>query len=122
MRQKSIEEKSDTYDPICLSDIELNDEWITKKEDPCLLVDGTWMDIHESFTFEEGAPTKKRKRGICSTLHEWASWVLRPLLAQATPTSASSFWQMPSVDVQSLYVHFIGVELDASSVVLDPRL
>jgi len=26
------------------------------------------MDIHESFTLEEGAPSKKRKRGIFLTL------------------------------------------------------
>jgi hypothetical protein len=64
MRQKSREEKGETYDPICLFDIELDDEWITEKEDPCLPIDSSWMDIHESFGFEEGAPNKKRKRGI----------------------------------------------------------
>ncbi|XP_027942227.1 uncharacterized protein LOC114195971 [Vigna unguiculata] len=63
MRQKVREEKGDTYDPICLSDIESDDEWITEKEDPCLPNDVSWMDIHESFTLEEGAPSKKRKRG-----------------------------------------------------------
>ncbi|XP_028803194.1 uncharacterized protein LOC114758322 [Neltuma alba] len=63
MRQKIREEKRETYDPICLSDIEFDDEWITEKENPCLPVDGSWMDIHESFTFDEGAPSKKRKRG-----------------------------------------------------------
>ncbi|XP_028753001.1 uncharacterized protein LOC114712623 [Neltuma alba] len=63
MRQKIREEKGETYDPICLSDIESDDEWITEKENPCLPVDGSWMDIHESFTLDEGAPSKKRKRG-----------------------------------------------------------
>ncbi|XP_028798861.1 uncharacterized protein LOC114754239 [Neltuma alba] len=63
MRQKIREEKGQTYDPICLSDIESDDEWITEKENPCLPVDGSWMDIHESFTLDEGAPSKKRKRG-----------------------------------------------------------
>lgn len=63
MRLKSREEKGDTYDPICLSDIESDDEWITEVEDPCLPVDTSWMDVHESFTLEEGAPIKKRKRG-----------------------------------------------------------
>jgi len=64
MRQKDREEKWDTYDPICLSDIESNDEWITENESLCLPKDVSWMDIHESFTLEEGAPSKKRKRGI----------------------------------------------------------
>ncbi|XP_057432600.1 uncharacterized protein LOC130725380 [Lotus japonicus] len=65
MRQKTREEKGDNYDPICLSDIESDDEWITEKETPCLPGPGddSWMDIHESFTLEEGAPSKKRKRG-----------------------------------------------------------
>ena len=57
------EEKGDTYDPICLFDIELDDEWIIGKEDPCLPNDVSWMDIHEYFTLEEGAPSKKRKKG-----------------------------------------------------------
>ena len=32
MRQKCREEKGDTYDPICLLDIESDDEWIIEKE------------------------------------------------------------------------------------------
>ncbi|KAJ1392092.1 hypothetical protein SESBI_36089 [Sesbania bispinosa] len=44
-------------------DIESDDEWITEKEDPCLPIDSSWMDIHECFGFNEGAPSKKRKRG-----------------------------------------------------------
>ncbi|XP_027902994.1 uncharacterized protein LOC114163106 [Vigna unguiculata] len=63
LRQKSREEKGETYDPICLSDIESDDEWITEKENPCLPIDSSWMDIHECFDDEEGAPNKKRKRG-----------------------------------------------------------
>jgi len=65
MRQKVIEKKNDTYDHICLYDIELHDEWITEKEDSCLPNDFSWMNIHESFTLEEGAPSKKRKRCLC---------------------------------------------------------
>jgi len=34
MRQKVGEEKGDTYDPICLCDMESNDEWIIENEDP----------------------------------------------------------------------------------------
>ncbi|XP_027338045.1 uncharacterized protein LOC113851979 [Abrus precatorius] len=68
MRQKCREEKGETYDPICLSNIESNDEWIVEKEDPCLPNDASWMDINECFTFEEGASSKKRKRGICADL------------------------------------------------------
>ncbi|XP_057452324.1 uncharacterized protein LOC130744151 [Lotus japonicus] len=63
MRQKTREEKGDNYNPICLSDIESDYEWITEKETSCLPNDDSWMDIHESFTLEEGAPSKKRKRG-----------------------------------------------------------
>jgi len=60
--QKSREEKEETYDLICLSDIESDDE-ITEKENPCLPIDFSWMDIHECFNVEEGAPNKKRNRG-----------------------------------------------------------
>ena len=63
MRQKVREEKGDTYDPICLSDMESDDDWVTKKEDPCLPNYASWMDIHESFTLEEGAPSHKKRRG-----------------------------------------------------------
>lgn len=68
MRQKIREDKGDTCDPICWSDIESNDEWITEKEERWLLIDASWMDINECFTFEEGAPSKKRKGGICLKL------------------------------------------------------
>jgi len=45
--------------------MESDDEWITKKEDPCLPNDISWMDIHESFSLEEWAPSNKSKRCIC---------------------------------------------------------
>ncbi|WOL10272.1 hypothetical protein Cni_G19026 [Canna indica] len=35
-RQKIREEKGETYDPICLSDMESDDEWIIEREEPCL--------------------------------------------------------------------------------------
>ena len=68
-RQKIKEEKRETYDPICLSDMESDDEWITEREEPCLsdleLEEGdkSWMDVQECFNIEEGAPNRKRKRG-----------------------------------------------------------
>ena len=37
----------------------------TWSKDPYLPNDVSWMDIHESFTIEEGAPSNKRKRDIC---------------------------------------------------------
>jgi len=46
-----------------LSDIESDDEWITEKENLCLPIDSSWMDIPEGFDVEEGAPSKKRKKG-----------------------------------------------------------
>jgi len=50
------EEKCDTYDPICLSDM---------KSMSGLLNDVSLMDIHEYFILEEGTPSNKRKRDIC---------------------------------------------------------
>jgi len=36
-------------DPICLSDMESDDEWITEKEEPALPSNMTWMDMDEVF-------------------------------------------------------------------------
>jgi len=33
MRQKVREENKNTYDPVCLSDIESNNKWITENDD-----------------------------------------------------------------------------------------
>ncbi|XP_031284359.1 uncharacterized protein LOC116143083 [Pistacia vera] len=63
MRQKLREEKGEAYDPICLLDIESDDEWIMEKEDPCLPDDNSWMDVQECFNIDEGAPSNKRARG-----------------------------------------------------------
>ncbi|GMP33942.1 hypothetical protein CsSME_00007037 [Camellia sinensis var. sinensis] len=44
--------------------MESDDEWIIKKENPCLLEDHSRMDIQECFEDDEGTTTsKKRKRG-----------------------------------------------------------
>jgi len=59
MRQKVREEKKDTCDPICLSNIESNNEWITKKLDPFLQNDVSWMDIHESLLFKRELQARK---------------------------------------------------------------
>jgi len=48
LRQKTREGKGETYDLICLSNIESNDEWITENENPCLPI-------------EDGAPRKKKE-------------------------------------------------------------
>jgi hypothetical protein len=63
MRQKSREEKGDTYDPICLSDMDSDDEWITEKEDACLSEDTTWMDLDACFELEQGTSGTKKKKG-----------------------------------------------------------
>ena len=55
--------ENELYDPICLSDLEFDDEWITDKEDPVLRVDNSWMNVSECFEVEEGESSKKRKRG-----------------------------------------------------------
>ncbi|KAL6584924.1 hypothetical protein OROMI_004213 [Orobanche minor] len=53
--------RGDNYDPICLSDMESDDEWITEVEEPCLAGDTSWMDVHECFG--ESSTSNKRKRG-----------------------------------------------------------
>ncbi|CAL5385720.1 unnamed protein product [Camellia sinensis] len=61
--EQQRQERGETYDPIYLSDMESDDEWITEKEDPCLPEDHSWMDIQECFEDDEGTTSKKRKRG-----------------------------------------------------------
>ncbi|KAI3883640.1 hypothetical protein MKX03_016322 [Papaver bracteatum] len=58
------QEQGDSYDPIYLSSMESDDEWITEKDDPTLERDNTWMDMHECFQITAAeANKKKRKRG-----------------------------------------------------------
>ena len=58
-------QSEELYDPIRLSDLESDDEWITEREDALLSVDDySWMDVQECFTFDEGPSRNKRKRGI----------------------------------------------------------
>ncbi|KAI9126444.1 hypothetical protein K1719_002865 [Acacia pycnantha] len=61
IRKKQREEKGDTYDPICLSDLDYDEEWITEQEDPCLMDGESWMDVHECFNVDEGDQSKKRR-------------------------------------------------------------
>ncbi|KAG5560764.1 hypothetical protein RHGRI_003943 [Rhododendron griersonianum] len=63
LRQKKREENGDAYDPICLSDMESDDEWITEREDPCLPLDPSWMDMNECFEVNEGETSRKGRRG-----------------------------------------------------------
>ncbi|XP_061352114.1 uncharacterized protein LOC133297067 [Gastrolobium bilobum] len=63
IRQKQREGKGDTYDPICLSDLDSDEEWITEQEEPCLMDEESCMDVHECFNVDEGDQSKKRKRG-----------------------------------------------------------
>lgn len=62
-RLQKRKDRGETYDPICLSDMESDDEWITEKEDACLPEDISWMDVHECFKEDEGSSSHKRKRG-----------------------------------------------------------
>ncbi|KAI3859709.1 hypothetical protein MKX03_031223 [Papaver bracteatum] len=48
-------EQGDSYDPICLSDMESDDEWITEKDDP------TWMDVHYTMKLAQGKGSSKGK-------------------------------------------------------------
>ncbi|RWR88638.1 hypothetical protein CKAN_01766500 [Cinnamomum micranthum f. kanehirae] len=58
-------ERDQALDPICLSDMESDDEWITEKEDPVLDNDMSWMDLGECFvnTSNEGTSRQDRRRG-----------------------------------------------------------
>jgi len=40
-----------------------DNEWITEKENSCLPIDPSWMNVHECFDVEEGALSKRKKRG-----------------------------------------------------------
>ena len=46
LRQAKKEERRETYDPIYLSDMESDDKWINKIEDPFLPQDISWMDMN----------------------------------------------------------------------------
>ncbi|XP_039123453.1 uncharacterized protein LOC120260074 [Dioscorea cayenensis subsp. rotundata] len=63
LRQEKREKRGETYDPICLSDMEGDDEWITEVEDACLPQDNSWMDMNECFE-DDGVlgSNNKRKR------------------------------------------------------------
>ncbi|XP_039143971.1 protein FAM50A-like [Dioscorea cayenensis subsp. rotundata] len=64
LRQEKREKKDETYDPICLIDMESDDEWITEVEDACLPQDNSWMDMNECFEDDGGlGSNNKRKRG-----------------------------------------------------------
>ena len=63
LRQAKREERGETYDPVCLSDMESDDEWINEIEDPCLPQDISWMDINECFE-DDGGLGRSNKRKI----------------------------------------------------------
>lgn len=42
-------EKDNSLDPICLSYMNFDDEWIAKKEDPLFENDTSWLDLGECF-------------------------------------------------------------------------
>ncbi|XP_055961848.1 uncharacterized protein LOC126681648 [Mercurialis annua] len=69
--QPKREKRGETYDPICLSDMESDDEWITEIEESCLLEDNSWMDVNECFDDDEGlGSTSQRKRGPRNLRHD----------------------------------------------------
>lgn len=70
-RHKKRVARGESYDPISLSDMESDDEWITEKEDPVIPLDLAWMDTNvvDCFQVEEIGESsqkaqKKKKRGI----------------------------------------------------------
>ena len=76
MRHQKRKERRETYDPICLSDKESDDEWITEKEDAYLPEDISWMDVHECFKEDEGFSGNKRKRGKLYTKNSSMIYIL----------------------------------------------
>lgn len=63
MRLQKRQERGDSYNPICLSDMESDDERISEKEDACLPKDASWKGVHECFQANKGTSTNKRKKG-----------------------------------------------------------
>jgi hypothetical protein len=63
MRQKTREANGETYDPICLSDMDSDDEWITEKEGACLPEDTAWMDLKDIFEVQEVTSGSKKRKG-----------------------------------------------------------
>ncbi|EOX94281.1 Uncharacterized protein TCM_003861 [Theobroma cacao] len=57
LRQSKRIKKCETYNPICFSDMESNNEWITEMEDPCLPQENSWMECFE----DEGLRLAKKK-------------------------------------------------------------
>ncbi|KAF9623765.1 hypothetical protein IFM89_005272 [Coptis chinensis] len=49
-------------DPICLGELDDDNEWIVESEQPVLPQDTTWMDIVDCFVAQEGEPCRKRRR------------------------------------------------------------
>ena len=61
LRQIKREDNDDSCDPIYLSDMEFDDEWIMKKEEPCLLEDTLWQDIHKCFEVNDDGCSRKKE-------------------------------------------------------------
>lgn len=49
-------------DPICLCEMDDDDEWIVEKERPVLPEDNTWLDFLDCFVEEEVEPSRKRRK------------------------------------------------------------
>ncbi|WRX09319.1 hypothetical protein QQP08_001806, partial [Theobroma cacao] len=63
LRQSKRIKKCETYNPICFSDMESNNEWITEMEDPCLPQENSWMECFE----DEGLSLAKKESMIKSS-------------------------------------------------------
>ncbi|XP_077243141.1 uncharacterized protein LOC143883709 [Tasmannia lanceolata] len=62
MRNLKRQQRGETYDPICLSDMESDDEWITEENPTSLSEDFSWLDIQQCFNVEEGNPKLRKMR------------------------------------------------------------
>ena len=61
LRQIKREDNDDLWDPIYLSNMEFDDQCITKKEERYLLEDTLWQDIHKCFEVNDDRCSRKRE-------------------------------------------------------------
>ena len=53
--------EGESYDPISLSDMESNNDWITEREDAVLPKEMAWMNVNECFEIQEGESSRKKE-------------------------------------------------------------
>ncbi|KAF7820950.1 Myosin-3 like [Senna tora] len=87
-----LNEKGDSYDPISLSDLEFDDEWITEQEYPCLMEGGALILMKGLLVKREReglkCPTERAQTGAAVTLAR----TLPGHLLQESPLAGLDIW------------------------------